>query len=147
MTDVRRVWGKADNLSLEFTYIGQEQWETIVPADTKDGVYAVELWAVNGVGDIGHWTGELFMCSGVCCIKIFQQSYQIWFKKLGYGVELSKNYEIYMEKEEMEASTYKIVMDKELTVFLEKEDNVSNYEVTISKELLILFERGCSHVR
>ena len=103
-TDVKRVWGKADNFSLEFNYIGDEQWETTVPPDTKDGVYAVELWAINGAGELGHWTGELFMCSGVCCVKIFSQPYQIWFK-------------------------------------------AKKHQITIDKRLMIIFERGCAHVR
>lgn len=98
MTDVKRVWGKADNLSLEFKYLGREQWETTVPPDTKDGVYAVELWAINGAGELGHWTGELFMCSGVCCIKIFQQPYQIWFKKKGYQITFDKRLSIIFER-------------------------------------------------
>lgn len=103
-TDVKRVWGKADGLSLEFTYKGEEQWETAVPPDTKDGVYAVELWAINGAGELGHWTGELFMCSGVCCINIFSQPYQIWFK-------------------------------------------TQRHQIVIDKRLIIMFERGCNHVR
>lgn len=98
MTDVKRVWGKADNLSLEFKYLGQEQWEATVPPDTKDGVYAVELWAINGAGELGHWTGELFMCSGVCCIKIFQQSYQIWFKRKKNQIVFEKAHKIIFER-------------------------------------------------
>ncbi len=103
-TDVKRVWGKADSFALEFNYIGDEQWETTVPPDTKDGVYAVELWAINGAGELGHWTGELFMCSGVCCVRIFSQPYQIWFK-------------------------------------------AKKHQITIDKRLMIIFERGCAHVR
>lgn len=80
MTDIKRVWGKADGLSLEFKYVGGEQWDATVPPDTKDGIYAVELWAINGIGELGHWTGELYMCSSVCCVRIFSKPYQIWFK-------------------------------------------------------------------
>ncbi len=98
MTDVKRVWGKADNLSLEFTYLGKEQWETAVPPDTKDGVYAVELWAINGAGELGHWTGELFMCSGVCCVTIFQQPYQIWLKKNKRQITFDKRLKIIFER-------------------------------------------------
>lgn len=79
-TDVKRVWGTADNIALEFKYLGRERWETTVPPDTKDGVYAVELWAINGAGELGYWAGELFMCSGVCCIEIEQSGFQIWIK-------------------------------------------------------------------
>lgn len=124
MTDVKRVWGKADNLSLEFKYLGQEQWETTVPPDTKDGVYAVELWAVNGAGELGHWTGELFMCSGVCCIKIFQQPYQIWFKK----------------------KKSQLVFEKAHKIHLKKAENKQPHKITIDKRLKIIFERGCNHV-
>ena len=124
-TDVKRVWGKADSLSLEFTYLGQEQWETAVPPDTKDGIYAVELWAVNSVGDIGHWTGELFMCSGVCCVTIFQQPYQIWFKR-------KKN---------------QIVLNKAHRICLKKSENAQPYKVIMDKRHKIIFEGGCNHVR
>lgn len=125
MTDVKRVWGKADNLSLEFTYLGQEQWETTVPPDTKDGVYAVELWAINGAGELGHWTGELFMCSGVCCVTIFQQPYQIWFKK----------------------KKSQLVLEKAHKIHLKKAENKQPRKITIDKRLKIIFERGCNHVR
>ena len=66
--EVKRVWGKADDLSLEFNYVGGDEWQTRVPPETKDGIYACELWAINSIGELGHWTGELYMCSGVCCV-------------------------------------------------------------------------------
>lgn len=61
-----------------------------MPPDTKDGVYAVELWAVNAIGEIGHWTGELYMCSGVCCVQIFVKPYQVWFRDRKYKIIIGK---------------------------------------------------------
>lgn len=98
MTDIKRVWGKADEFSLELKYVGGEQWETTVPPDTKDGIYAVELWAINGIGELGHWTGELYMCSGVCCVRIFRQPYQIWFKPKRNKLDIKLRNKIIFER-------------------------------------------------
>lgn len=98
MTDIKRVWGTADELSLEFSYIGDEQWETTVPPDTDDGIYAAELWAINGAGELGHWTGELYMCSGICHIRIFSKPYQIWFKPRRYKVSFQLKNKVIFER-------------------------------------------------
>ncbi|MGN1418141.1 MAG: PF13754 domain-containing protein [Acutalibacteraceae bacterium] len=78
--EILRVWGKADNFDIEFTHEGGIRWKCFVPPDTKDGQYAVEIWAINEFGELGYWTGELFMSSGVCCLKFNQSPYQIWIK-------------------------------------------------------------------
>lgn len=94
MTNVKRVWGKADDFSLEFNYVGGEQWEAAVPPDTSDGVYAVELWAINSVGELGHYVGELYMCSGVCCVRIFNKPYHIWFKPARRTITIAPRHRI-----------------------------------------------------
>lgn len=76
-----RVWGTADTFDIEFTFISGIEWKCSIPPDTADGVYAVELFAMNELQETTHWTGELFMCNGVCHLKLFTQKYNVWFKK------------------------------------------------------------------
>lgn len=85
-----RVWGKADSFDIEFTHLGGTRWEANVPPDTTDGQYAVEIWAMNEFKETTYWTGELYMCNGVCCIKFFKQPYQMWFKKSGLNLIIEK---------------------------------------------------------
>lgn len=77
---ILRVWGKADSFDIEFTHEGGTRWKCSVPPDTKDGQYAVEIWAVNEFGELAYWTGELFMCNGVCCLRFDDSPYRIWVK-------------------------------------------------------------------
>lgn len=69
MANVIRLFGKADNFNIEFSRKG-EHWEVEIPADLVDGVYAVQLTAVDELGEIAYWVGELYMCNGTCCVKI-----------------------------------------------------------------------------
>ena len=98
ITNVKRVWGKADDLSLEFNYVGGDEWRTRVPPETKDGIYACELWAINSIGELGHWTGELYMCSGVCCVRILSKPYQIWFKTAKRKIVIRPRHRIIFER-------------------------------------------------
>lgn len=86
-----RVWGKADSFDIEFTRVGGTRWEASVPPDTNDGQYAVEIWAVNEFSEIAHWTGELYMCNGVCHLKFSKQPYQMWIKKKNYIFSFRKS--------------------------------------------------------
>lgn len=79
-TEIIRVWGKADEFDIEFTHQGGTRWTCKVPPDTVDGQYAVELWAMNILGETTYWTGELFMCNGICHLNIFDAPYRIWLK-------------------------------------------------------------------
>lgn len=75
-----RVWGRADSFDIEFTHEGGTRWKCSVPPDTKDGQYAVEIWAVNEFGELAYWTGELFMVNGVCCLRFDESPYRIWVR-------------------------------------------------------------------
>lgn len=73
-----RLWGKADELDIEFKNEGGV-WKVDIPPDLTDGVYAVVLHAINELHELATWVGELFMSNGACCIKINYAPYQVWF--------------------------------------------------------------------
>lgn len=77
---VVRLYGHADLFDIEFTNKGGTRWECEVPPDVSDGVYAVELWAIDSEGNSAYWTGELFMTNGVCHLSIHKPRYQIKIK-------------------------------------------------------------------
>lgn len=77
--EITDVWGTRDGIEIVFHHIEGDQWECSVPPDTEDGVYAVELWAKNVNNLLGHWVGELFMCSGICHLRIEERDFDFWF--------------------------------------------------------------------
>lgn len=76
MAKVIRVFGKADAFDIEFSRKG-EKWTVDIPPDMTDGVYAVQLTAIDSVGESAYWTGELYMVDGVCCLKINELPYRV----------------------------------------------------------------------
>lgn len=74
-----RLFAKADRLELEFTHEGGTIWMAKVPPDTQDGIYAVELTAVNEIGETAFWTGELYMCGGECKAQFESADFVLWF--------------------------------------------------------------------
>lgn len=80
LREVVRVWGYADNFELELTHKGGTKWETYVPPETKDGMYAVEIHAINRSGEKSYWNGVLYMCNGVCHLEIKPCAYQLLIK-------------------------------------------------------------------
>lgn len=102
MAKIIRVWGKADSFDIELTEKGG-RWEVNVPPDLVDGVYAVELTAIDSLTKRAHWAGELYMCNGVCCMQLRQLNYDIVLSKAinksAYPVQLTvSKYEIVMRK-------------------------------------------------
>lgn len=91
MAKIIRVFGKADSFDIELTRVGK-LWEVDVPPDLVDGVYAVQLVAINEFGESGIWTGELFMCNGTCCINFVDQPYRLWVKVKKYDTQISKKH-------------------------------------------------------
>ena len=89
MTDIIRVWGTCDNIQIEFNYEGGTAWSCKVPPDFKDGIYVAEFWAQDKQGRIGHWSGFLYMSSGVCHFKFKDEKYQLWFKPQTYKIEFN----------------------------------------------------------
>lgn len=78
MAKVVRVFGKADDFDIELTQKG-DKWEVDVPPDMTDGVYAVQLTAIDELGESSYWVGELYMVDGVCCLKFTECPYQVRF--------------------------------------------------------------------
>jgi hypothetical protein len=76
MPKVIRVYGRADSYDIELSPRG-DKWEVNIPPDMTDGVYACQLTAVDENGEYGYWVGELYMCSGVCCLKINEMPYKV----------------------------------------------------------------------
>lgn len=96
MTDIVRVWGTCDNLQIEFNYKGGNTWTCVVPPDFKDGVYVAEFWALDTKERIGHWTGFLYMSSGICHFKFQEQKNRLWIEtRSQYFIEIinDKNYQ------------------------------------------------------
>ena len=59
---ITRVWGKADHYELVFSPSG-DLWEAAVPADMDDGMYVVELYALDDIDNQAYWTGILYINS------------------------------------------------------------------------------------
>lgn len=74
-----RLYGHADSFDIEFSQTSGGTWQCEVPPDTEDGVYAVELWAVNADGLTAYWTGELWMSRGICHLVIHKPRHAIRF--------------------------------------------------------------------
>lgn len=74
-----RLYGRADSFKLEFSHEGGTTWICKVPPDTNDGIYAVEITAVNEIGEIAYWTGELYMCDGDCKVELYKGDFVLWF--------------------------------------------------------------------
>ena len=91
---ITRVWGRADNLNIEFTCIDsasdEELWVCEVPPDTKDGQYACEIWAINEAGKTAYWTGILYMVNGVCQMEIHPSKYEIEIQQSKKRIEISR---------------------------------------------------------
>lgn len=64
-------------------------WVVEIPPDMTDGVYAVELTAIDVNGDWAFWAGELFMVDGVCCMDIEPLPYRVTLKVNEYTVNIN----------------------------------------------------------
>lgn len=93
-----RLYGRAGSFDIEFTHKGGTIWTAKVPPDTDDGVYSVELTAVNELGETAYWTGELYMCGGVCHMEIMKNDYVFWFAPLTNVEISSETSNIYIRK-------------------------------------------------
>lgn len=84
-----RVFGKADDFDIELSRKGKK-WEVDIPPDMTDGVYAVQLTAIDELGESAYWVGELYMTDGVCCLKINEIPYRVKVRKSEYETKTEK---------------------------------------------------------
>lgn len=69
MSKIVRVWGYADEISIELSQQG-ERWVCSLPPDFVDGQYAVRLYALKESGTVGIYTGILNTCMGISCLHL-----------------------------------------------------------------------------
>ena len=98
--EIIRVWGKADSFDIEFSKENGNRWSCLVPPDTQDGVYAVEIWAKNESGFTGYLTALLYMCGGIHDrIEFLPSPYMFYFMPDSIACEfLSELYNITIER-------------------------------------------------
>ena len=85
-----RVWGHADLFDLEFTNEGGSLWSCNVPPDLADGVYAVEITAMNEFKQTAYWTGFLYMCNGACHFEFNIPTHIVW-SSASYKIEFERS--------------------------------------------------------
>ena len=86
--DIVRVWGSADSFTLEYAPGGDGRWYASIPPDLEDGQYAAEILAQNLCGEIGSWTGVLYMHKGRAELRLRPQRYTLWFQPPCFAVHL-----------------------------------------------------------
>ncbi len=72
------MYGRCDNYDITFSQNTAGLWETRVPADYEDGMYVVEIYALDETGLIIYWTGILYMCDGrVVFLELAEDPYRV----------------------------------------------------------------------
>lgn len=144
MTDIIRVWGTCDNLQIEFSYKGGNTWTCVVPPDFKDGVYVAEFWALDTKERIGHWTGFLYMSSGICHFKIQEQKNRLW-------IETKSQYDLhFQEKKQYQTSfnlnnwTFETFTEeyKPLKIFFQPTNYKLDFNNSSEKKYILNFEEN-----
>lgn len=139
MAKVVRVYGKADNFDIELTRNG-DIWEVDVPPDMTDGVYAVQLTAVDVNGDSAFWVGELFMVDGVCCMKIEPLPYGAYLKTNEYTCNFECERPVSIDTTEYSTQSF-----KKYDVHIIKTNKISRYTVEITRKTdVISFDSALS---
>ena len=76
---ITKLWGKADQFDLVFSNHGNNRWTAIVPADMEDGQYIVELYAEDDFGNLGYWTGILYISNSAnVAVRIVADKFKLW---------------------------------------------------------------------
>ncbi len=135
MAKVVRLFGKADNFNIEFSRKGRV-WKTDIPPDMTDGVYAVQLTAVDELGETAYWVGELFMCSGVCHLKIDRMYAGCLFSAESYRLTVSP-----VHHTELSVQEYSSTFSKKLGIRFSAEER-KQYEVRFSVSDRLCFGKG-----
>lgn len=58
---ITRIEGRADDYSLVFIPVGNDEFEARVPVDTVDGMYFVALWLYDDAGNSSYYTSVLMV--------------------------------------------------------------------------------------
>lgn len=79
MTDkVVSVVGQADEYDLVFIKGSDGKWAVSIPPDMSDGKYVVGIYATDTFGNIGYWTGILYVTNGrMTCLHLLDDAYAI----------------------------------------------------------------------
>ena len=156
MTDIVRVWGSCDKIQVEFKYEGGRQWSCTVPPDIQDGIYVAEFWAQDNSNRIGHWSGFLYMSSGVCHFKFKDKKYQLWLKPQNYKIEFIEAFEEEVIKQNRTISNTTSELGKAILGrlilggfsrrFYQFGFYKKNYHFDFSESRYkITFKKGCNH--
>ncbi len=135
MAKVIRLFGKADNFNIEFSRKGRV-WKTDIPPDMTDGVYAVQLTAIDELGESAYWVGELFMCRGVCCLKIERRQTGCFFSAKRYRTDF-----LPVSRTEFSAKEYGCTFSENLRMHFEIEES-KRYTMQFSVSDRIGFSKG-----
>ena len=74
------MYGHCDSFEITYTKIGENLWQSEVPADLSDGKYVVDIYGIDSTGYIVYWTGILYMYdSRVVKLELLQDSRSIFY--------------------------------------------------------------------
>ena len=97
-TVITDVWGKADGINLNYALKSDGFWYASVPADLSDGCYAAEIWARNNSGEIGYWSGFLYMHQGRAKLYLEPNKYSLWLTPTQVVLSVAAPLEIHLER-------------------------------------------------
>ena len=92
------VWGKADTLNLVYSLDSDGLWTVNVPPDLSDGCYAAEIWAKNLCGEVGYWSGFLYMHQGRARLYLESKKYSLWLMPSQMVLSGDMPIEIHLER-------------------------------------------------
>lgn len=92
------VWGKADGINLIYAIDSDGVWKTNVPPDLSDGCYATEIWAKNICGELGFWSGFLYMHRGRAKLYLKPKKYSLWLMPGQISLTTNMPLEIHLER-------------------------------------------------
>lgn len=89
MSRLVSVWGTCDGTDILFSEVGEDVWETTVPADLQDGEYVVEIWGQAQSGFILYTTAILYLTDSRCVrLKLMPEGYYVKIGSPEYRVVL-----------------------------------------------------------
>lgn len=143
MAKVVRLWGKADSFDIEFTKDG-DKWTVDIPPDMTDGVYAVQLTAVDENGDEAYWVGELYMVDGVCCLNLNEIPYRVRLRAKEFDTDFDKQRHIKL----YQSSQYTVEFSSNNIIQIKKNDRCASAYITeIVKRLSVCESDCCLHLQ